>query len=77
MDRWLKIGTMKRKWNEKASDTDKEKVQRRDGPAAVGIVEAVDANSASLPVPAGENPQPIYETRPEHEKKWNENTGVV
>src|SRR4029434_5925805 len=38
MDWWLKTGTMKRKLNEKASDTDKEKVQRRDGSAAVGII---------------------------------------
>ena len=38
MDWWLKTGTMKRKLNEKASDTDKEKVQRRDGSAALGII---------------------------------------
>ena len=38
MDWRFKTGIMKRKLNEKASDTDKEKVQRRDGSAALGII---------------------------------------
>src|SRR4029434_5086128 len=38
MDLWLKTGTMKRKLNEKASDTDKEKAQQRDGSASLGII---------------------------------------
>ena len=33
MDRWLKTGTMKRKLNENASDTDKEKGHFRRGAA--------------------------------------------
>ena len=33
MDRWLKTGTMKRKLNENASDTDKEKGHSRRGAA--------------------------------------------
>ena len=38
MDWRFKTGIMKRKLNEKASDTDKEKVQRQDGSAALGII---------------------------------------
>jgi len=51
MDWWLKTGTMKRKLNEKASDTDKEKVQRRDGSAARGHHPAAELYSQRFFLP--------------------------
>lgn len=70
MYQWLKTGTVKRKSNEETSDTDQEKMQRRDGSAAVSIVDIVEATSsasASLPS-SSNNPQPTREIPPEHEK---------
>ena len=60
MDWWLKTGTMKRKLNEKASDTDKEKVQRRDGSASLGIIQPRSCIQTAFFSPAAETARFTY-----------------
>ena len=60
MDWWFKTGTMKRKLNEKASDTDKEKVQRQDGSAALGIILSRSCSQTAFFSPAARQQDDNY-----------------